>query len=70
MLFCLANIALTIALANVKQLQDGVPGVTECPIPPNGGSRTYTFIARQYGTSWYRKKSTILIPETQDLTTL
>ncbi|KAF3767224.1 hypothetical protein M406DRAFT_69386 [Cryphonectria parasitica EP155] len=34
-------------------LQDGVNGITECPIPPNGGSKTYTFIAHQYGTSWY-----------------
>lgn len=32
--------------------QDGANGVTECPIPP-GGSRTYTFQATQYGTSWY-----------------
>lgn len=31
--------------------QDGANGVTECPIPP-GGSRTYTFRAMQYGTSW------------------
>ncbi|OAA56354.1 laccase [Niveomyces insectorum RCEF 264] len=33
-------------------LQDGVNGVTECPIPP-GGSRVYTFRATQYGTTWY-----------------
>jgi FtsP/CotA-like multicopper oxidase with cupredoxin domain len=26
--------------------------VTECPIPP-GGSKVYTFLATQYGTSWY-----------------
>ncbi|KAK4628929.1 Laccase-3 [Fulvia fulva] len=32
--------------------QDGVPGVTECPIAP-GRSKTYTFQATQYGTSWY-----------------
>lgn len=31
---------------------DGANGVTECPIPP-GGSRVYSFRARQYGTSWY-----------------
>lgn len=31
---------------------DGVPGVTECPIAP-GSSKTYTFQATQYGTSWY-----------------
>ncbi|CAK7236310.1 laccase, multicopper oxidase, benzenediol:oxygen oxidorectuctase [Sporothrix curviconia] len=33
-------------------LQDGVNGVTECPIPP-GHSRVYTFLAEQYGSSWY-----------------
>ncbi|KAI0390094.1 multicopper oxidase [Xylariaceae sp. FL0594] len=33
-------------------IQDGVNGVTECPIPP-GGSKTYTFRLTQYGTSWY-----------------
>ncbi|KAK0625178.1 Cupredoxin [Bombardia bombarda] len=32
--------------------QDGVSGVTECPIPP-GSSKTYSFIAHQYGTAWY-----------------
>ncbi len=31
---------------------DGTSGITECPIPP-GGSRTYSFLATQYGTSWY-----------------
>ena len=31
---------------------DGVNGVTECPIAP-GGSKTYTFQATQFGTSWY-----------------
>jgi hypothetical protein len=30
--------------------QDGVPGVTECPIAP-GRSKTYTLTATQYGTS-------------------
>ncbi|OCT45471.1 hypothetical protein CLCR_01580 [Cladophialophora carrionii] len=33
--------------------QDGVPGVTECGIAGNGGSRTYTWKATSYGTSWY-----------------
>ncbi|KAI1487858.1 laccase [Biscogniauxia mediterranea] len=33
--------------------QDGSNGVTECPIPGDGGSRTYTFRATQYGTAWY-----------------
>lgn len=31
---------------------DGTSGVTECPIPP-GYSKTYTFRASNYGTSWY-----------------
>ncbi|KAL1900129.1 laccase, multicopper oxidase, benzenediol:oxygen oxidorectuctase [Sporothrix stenoceras] len=35
-----------------NNLQDGVNGITECPIPPNH-SRVYTFLATQYGTSWY-----------------
>ncbi|KAI1344677.1 laccase [Xylariaceae sp. FL0016] len=34
-------------------ISDGVNGVTECPIPGDGGSKTYTFRASQYGTSWY-----------------
>ncbi len=41
----------------VRQLNsntnDGTSGVTECPTPP-GGSKTYSFLATQYGTSWYR----------------
>lgn len=36
-----------------SNLHDGVNGVTECPIPPNGGKRTYSFHATQYGTGWY-----------------
>jgi laccase len=32
--------------------EDGVPGVTECPIAP-GQSKTYRFQATQHGTSWY-----------------
>jgi len=41
----------------VRQLNsnnmDGTPGVTECPIPPKGtNSKTYSFLATQYGTSW------------------
>ncbi|ORY16389.1 multicopper oxidase-domain-containing protein [Clohesyomyces aquaticus] len=31
---------------------DGTNGITECPIAP-GASKTYTFKATQYGTSWY-----------------
>ncbi|KAF2274181.1 uncharacterized protein EI97DRAFT_451765 [Westerdykella ornata] len=42
---------------NLKQtldtvFNDGVPGVTQCPIPP-GESMTYKFKVTQYGTSWY-----------------
>ncbi|KAB5559524.1 benzenediol:oxygen oxidoreductase [Coniochaeta sp. 2T2.1] len=36
-----------------SNLHDGANGVTECPIPPKGGSKVYSFIAAQYGTSWY-----------------
>ncbi|EHK97129.1 putative Laccase [Glarea lozoyensis 74030] len=32
--------------------QDGVNGITECPIAP-GKSRRYSFIATQHGTTWY-----------------
>ncbi|KAK4449560.1 laccase-2 [Podospora aff. communis PSN243] len=35
-----------------NNINDGVSGVTECPIPPNG-NKTYSFLAAQYGTSWY-----------------
>lgn len=35
-----------------SNLNDGVPGITQCPIPPNG-SYTYNFTATQYGTTWY-----------------
>jgi len=31
---------------------DGVSGITECPIAP-GNSKKYSFVATQYGTSWY-----------------
>lgn len=41
----------------VRQLNscqnDGANGVTECPIPPNGGTFIYRFRATQFGTSWY-----------------
>ncbi|QSZ30281.1 hypothetical protein DSL72_004803 [Monilinia vaccinii-corymbosi] len=35
-----------------NSLNDGVPGVTQCPIPP-GDSLTYHFHADNYGSSWY-----------------
>lgn len=31
---------------------DGVNGITECPLAP-GDSKTYTWRATAYGTSWY-----------------
>ncbi|KAL6712153.1 hypothetical protein ACN47E_000030 [Coniothyrium glycines] len=31
---------------------DGVPSITQCPIAP-GDSMTYTWVATNYGTSWY-----------------
>jgi FtsP/CotA-like multicopper oxidase with cupredoxin domain len=31
---------------------DGVPGITECPLAP-GDTKTYTFQASQHGTTWY-----------------
>ncbi|OCF35746.1 hypothetical protein I316_02236 [Kwoniella heveanensis BCC8398] len=38
---------------NGSNHMDGVPGVTQCPIPP-GGTFTYKFeIIEQYGTYWY-----------------
>ncbi|KAH8672006.1 Cupredoxin [Tricladium varicosporioides] len=39
-------------LQKTSQWFDGVPGVSQCPIPP-GGSFTYSFLADLYGTSWY-----------------
>jgi hypothetical protein len=45
----------TVHFHGVRQLDtvayDGVPGVTQCPIPP-GGSMTYKFKVTQYGSSW------------------
>jgi FtsP/CotA-like multicopper oxidase with cupredoxin domain len=38
--------------------QDGVNGITECPIAP-GQSKTYTFKAVEYGSSWYHSHYTI-----------
>lgn len=52
----LADNATTIHWHGIRQTgtndQDGVPGVTECGIPP-GGARTYTWHASTYGTGWY-----------------
>ena len=35
-----------------SNVMDGVNGITECPIAP-GDTKTYTFQATQYGTTWY-----------------
>ncbi|KAK1984699.1 multicopper oxidase [Colletotrichum cereale] len=35
-----------------NNINDGVNGITECPIPP-GASKTYEWRAEQYGSSWY-----------------
>nr|ALR81978.1 laccase [Scleromitrula shiraiana] len=32
--------------------EDGVPGITECPLAP-GDTKVYRFQATQFGTSWY-----------------
>lgn len=37
---------------NFTNQQDGVPSITQCPIAP-GDQLTYTWVASQYGTSWY-----------------
>ncbi|KAA1115351.1 sphingosine N-acyltransferase lac1 [Puccinia graminis f. sp. tritici] len=39
---------------NGTNWEDGVTGVTQCPIPADGGSFTYTFdLHGQFGTFWY-----------------
>ncbi|KAF2837587.1 multicopper oxidase [Patellaria atrata CBS 101060] len=37
---------------NYTNQHDGVPSITQCPIAPNE-SQTYTWVASQYGSSWY-----------------
>ncbi|KAI9739167.1 MAG: hypothetical protein M1834_007380 [Cirrosporium novae-zelandiae] len=41
---------------------DGVPGVTQCNIPP-GSSLTYNFTANQSGTYWYHSHSSGQYPD-------
>ncbi|OJJ51730.1 hypothetical protein ASPZODRAFT_57033 [Penicilliopsis zonata CBS 506.65] len=52
----LENNGTSIHWHGIRQLNnnenDGVPGVTQCPIPP-GETYTYTWRATQYGHSWY-----------------
>jgi FtsP/CotA-like multicopper oxidase with cupredoxin domain len=33
-------------------------GITECPIPGNGTSKTYRFICNEFGTTWYHSHYT------------
>ncbi|RVD87851.1 uncharacterized protein DFL_002058 [Arthrobotrys flagrans] len=40
---------------------DGVPGVTQCPIPP-GSNYTYTWEIHQYGTTWYHSHLSLQYP--------
>lgn len=37
---------------NYTNEMDGVPSITQCPLAP-GESMTYTWVATQYGSSWY-----------------
>ncbi|TVY46600.1 Laccase [Lachnellula occidentalis] len=37
---------------NLTNPMDGVPSITQCPLAP-GESMTYTWVATQYGTTWY-----------------
>lgn len=52
----------TIHWHGVRQLNtvanDGVPGVTQCPIAP-GESMTYEFKVTQYGSTWYHSHFTL-----------
>jgi FtsP/CotA-like multicopper oxidase with cupredoxin domain len=52
----LQNNGTSIHFHGVRQLDnnmnDGVPSITQCPIAP-GESMTYTWVAENYGTSWY-----------------
>lgn len=52
----LQNNGTSIHWHGIRQLDsnqmDGTNGLTECPIAP-GQTKTYTFKATQYGTSWY-----------------
>ncbi|KAH6695650.1 laccase precursor [Plectosphaerella plurivora] len=41
---------------------DGVPGITQCPIPP-GETLTYSFPATQYGSTWYHSHFTLQYAE-------
>ncbi|KAF2230951.1 multicopper oxidase [Viridothelium virens] len=52
----LQNNGTSIHWHGIRQLgttsQDGVNGITECPLAP-GDTKTYLFQATQFGTSWY-----------------
>ncbi|ORY83205.1 Cupredoxin [Protomyces lactucae-debilis] len=38
---------------------DGVNGVTQCPIPPSGAELVYRIRAERYGTSWYHSHTSV-----------
>lgn len=42
--------------------QDGVAGVTQCPVPP-GQEYVYTWRATQYGVSWYHSHFSLQYPD-------
>lgn len=44
-------------LQKTSQWEDGVPGISQCPIPPNS-TFTYSFLADLYGTTWYHSHYT------------
>ncbi|PVH69665.1 multicopper oxidase [Cadophora sp. DSE1049] len=45
-----------------QNFEDGTPGITECPIPPNS-SKTYEFRVIQYGTTWYHSHFGLQYPD-------
>ncbi|KAL2353497.1 Cupredoxin [Cryomyces antarcticus] len=47
---------------NYTSEMDGVPSITQCPLAP-GQKMTYTWVASQYGTSWYHSHYAIQASE-------
>lgn len=45
-----------------KMHMDGVPGITQCPIPP-GSSFEYVWPTTQYGSSWYHSHYSLQYPD-------
>lgn len=62
----LSNNGTSIHWHGMRQLHsnqmDGTNGITECPIAP-GQTRTYTFKATEYGTSWYHSHYSVQYSE-------